>query len=238
MIWQFGEIGYDISIDYNGRTGRKPVKWNYFGEWERRRLYNIWAELIALREAYPTFTTDNFSVSLSGASKQITLLDNDLDIVVVGNFDVFEKEITATFPSTGQWFEYYSQSDLSVETLSQVFTFAPGEFRLYSSSYIDRDDFILSSPTVESTSKDIDINVWPNPLSSNLKISILSDRAQPAEVNLYDINGRHLESVYKGTLLSGYNEIEWTKSHSIKTGIYMLVITTQSAREVKKVVVQ
>ena len=25
MIWQFGELGYDISIDYNGRTGKKPI---------------------------------------------------------------------------------------------------------------------------------------------------------------------------------------------------------------------
>ena len=29
MIWQFSEIGYDISIDYNGRLGRKPIKWNF-----------------------------------------------------------------------------------------------------------------------------------------------------------------------------------------------------------------
>lgn len=26
MIWQFGEQGYDYSIDYNGRTGRKPAR--------------------------------------------------------------------------------------------------------------------------------------------------------------------------------------------------------------------
>ena len=25
MIWQFGEIGYDYSIDYNDRTGEKPA---------------------------------------------------------------------------------------------------------------------------------------------------------------------------------------------------------------------
>ena len=25
MIWQFGELGYDISIDQNGRTGKKPI---------------------------------------------------------------------------------------------------------------------------------------------------------------------------------------------------------------------
>ena len=25
MIWQFGEIGYDYTIEHNGRTGEKPV---------------------------------------------------------------------------------------------------------------------------------------------------------------------------------------------------------------------
>ncbi len=29
MIWQFGELGYDYSIDYNGRVGNKPIKWDY-----------------------------------------------------------------------------------------------------------------------------------------------------------------------------------------------------------------
>ena len=27
MIWQFGELGYDIAIDENGSTGKKPLKW-------------------------------------------------------------------------------------------------------------------------------------------------------------------------------------------------------------------
>ncbi len=30
MIWQFGELGYDYSIEYNGRTGPKPIRWGYF----------------------------------------------------------------------------------------------------------------------------------------------------------------------------------------------------------------
>ena len=32
MIWQFGELGYDISINQNDRTGNKPIKWEYFDE--------------------------------------------------------------------------------------------------------------------------------------------------------------------------------------------------------------
>ena len=29
MMWQFGELGYDIDINQNGRTGAKPILWNY-----------------------------------------------------------------------------------------------------------------------------------------------------------------------------------------------------------------
>jgi 1,4-alpha-glucan branching enzyme len=29
MMWQFGELGFDYSIDYNGRLGRKPIRWDY-----------------------------------------------------------------------------------------------------------------------------------------------------------------------------------------------------------------
>jgi 1,4-alpha-glucan branching enzyme len=32
MIWQFGELGYDYSINFNGRTNSKPIRWNYFQE--------------------------------------------------------------------------------------------------------------------------------------------------------------------------------------------------------------
>jgi 1,4-alpha-glucan branching enzyme len=29
LMWQFGELGYDVSIDENGRTGAKPIRWEY-----------------------------------------------------------------------------------------------------------------------------------------------------------------------------------------------------------------
>ena len=82
MIWQFGELGYDVNIDFNGRTGRKPIRWNYYDVPERRALYNTWAEIIALRKAFPAFSTDNFSTSLSGAGKSITLLHNDMNVFI------------------------------------------------------------------------------------------------------------------------------------------------------------
>ena len=41
MIWQFGELGYDISIDQNGRTGEKPIKWEYLTDVDRHKLYHV-----------------------------------------------------------------------------------------------------------------------------------------------------------------------------------------------------
>jgi len=40
MIWQFEELGYDYSINYDCRTCEKPIRWDYFDQPERQRLYS------------------------------------------------------------------------------------------------------------------------------------------------------------------------------------------------------
>ncbi len=41
LFWQFGELGYDFSIDFNGRVGNKPIPWgesddlNYYADEDR-----------------------------------------------------------------------------------------------------------------------------------------------------------------------------------------------------------
>ena len=52
MIWQFGELGYDVSIDYGGRTSEKPLKWDYFLDPDRHRLYLIY-KLLLITQEYP-----------------------------------------------------------------------------------------------------------------------------------------------------------------------------------------
>lgn len=41
IIWQFGELGYDFSIDFNGRVGNKPIKWDYYSDPPRNKLYKV-----------------------------------------------------------------------------------------------------------------------------------------------------------------------------------------------------
>jgi len=60
MIWQFGEMGYDISIDFNGRVGSKPIRWDYLEL--HPRLNPVFSSLIHLKTQEPAFSTTDFSL--------------------------------------------------------------------------------------------------------------------------------------------------------------------------------
>src|SRR5690554_17100 len=141
MIWQFGELGYDISIDENGRTGKKPVKWDYQGITSRNQLNKTYSSLINLRmeheelfnstatlkwEVTPTFWEQGRFITLSsfGNSKQV---------VVVGNFT--NESITAStkFPATGTWYNYMNQSEtFNVTSSTMTINVPANSFRIYS----------------------------------------------------------------------------------------------------------
>ncbi|MCY7329448.1 MAG: hypothetical protein LH618_12935, partial [Saprospiraceae bacterium] len=63
MLWQFGELAYDFSINRcengtinnNCRTSPKPIRWDYLNDPYRRRLYDVTAALLHLRQAYDVF---------------------------------------------------------------------------------------------------------------------------------------------------------------------------------------
>ncbi|MEL7341151.1 MAG: alpha-amylase family glycosyl hydrolase, partial [Bacteroidota bacterium] len=38
LMWQFGEYGYDYEIEFNGRTGEKPIRWDYLNNPYRLKL--------------------------------------------------------------------------------------------------------------------------------------------------------------------------------------------------------
>ncbi len=246
MIWQFGELGYDYSINHcpdgstseDCRTSRKPVRWDYFNNTERKELYKAWAELIALRKAYPSFSTNNFSVSLSGAGKKIILLHDDMNVVIVGNFDVTEKDISVSFPNTGQWYEYYSQTEHQFDEVAQSFTMQPGEYRMYTTQYINRDDYILNANTNQLLSTNTSFQLYPNPATSLLSIKYFSDNNQSISINLIDLSGRHIANIYNGSLQKGDNNIEWNRPHHIKPGVYIVLAKGARISSAQKLILQ
>jgi 1,4-alpha-glucan branching enzyme len=91
MIWQFEELGYDVSIDDGGRTDPKPVKWDYYDDAERFRLFQVFAALIKLKKEQDVFENGTVNMSVSGNTKRINISGTDMDVTIIGNFDVSGK---------------------------------------------------------------------------------------------------------------------------------------------------
>ena len=125
MIWQFGEIGYDYTIEHNGRTGEKPVVTaEYMADPARKGLYDTYATLLKFRRENPRFFDKDakFEWTPSGAVKKITCSVDGKTFHVVGNFG--KTSTTYTVPS-GSWTDYINGGPVSGSV-----TLKQGEFRL------------------------------------------------------------------------------------------------------------
>ena len=160
-----------------------------------------------------------------------------MKVVIAGNFDVFSSNVTVTFPSTGTWYEYFSQSEVTIESTSTSFSMIPGEYRMYSSVKIDRDDYIVTD-IVSNPANFLNINVFPNPASSNFSVGINSPKHQKAKVFLVDLNGRKIADLFNGTLNQGENTITWSKKKNISPGVYLCVLETSGFRKTTQIVIE
>ena len=142
MVWQFGEMGYDVSIDYNGRTGKKPVKWDYLNEPERKKLHDTYTKLIEFRndnpELFNSTATMSWKVSESdwenGRFLTLSSFGNAKQVVVIGNFKNKAITTSTTFPKTGTWYNYMNPSEsLDVSSTTMDITLPANSFKMYTS---------------------------------------------------------------------------------------------------------
>jgi glycosidase len=135
MVWQFGERGYDISIDNGGRLGDKDPRWQYMQDPNRAHLFGIYAKMIKWKINNPVFTTTNFTYNLGGAYKFIQLLGADgTDVEITGNFDVVPQPVSVAFPTTGTWTDNITGTTINVTSLPYSTTMLPGEYHVYSNT--------------------------------------------------------------------------------------------------------
>ena len=233
MIWQFGELGYDFSINQceDGtisnacRTNPKPVHWDYLDDPKRQKLFDVYSAMLRLRAQFDVFTKGKETLSVSGAVKTIQLSDNAHNITLVGNFDVSNRQLTVNFQHTGIWYEFFSGASLILASTSSTFTLNPGEYRLYS-------DKVLPAFKTLATNVLEDINepflqIYPNPVSEKLYIDA-SEQIQ--KVELYTIDGKLLHQSSPNTNCAN---IDFT--HSEK-GIFIIRILTGNQLYTKKIV--
>lgn len=134
MLWQFEELGYDISIDENGRTGKKPVHWDYLDVAQRKDLYDTYCKLLKFRKENPRFFDSDASFSWNASGwdngRWIVCTADGKSFAVLGNFGTSaKKSISVTLPAAGQWKNVFSDETYTVDSDKKLTReLGPGDF--------------------------------------------------------------------------------------------------------------
>jgi len=227
MIWQFGELGYDYSINTCSdgvtisnecRLSEKPVRWDYTENTDRMALYKVYSDLINLKKENALFTSGTLEKSLSGAQKYIVWKSPDLNAFAIGNFGLSSGTVTLMLPKTGKWFSILDDSSIDVTSLNYSIMLQPGEYHMYSDSKIT----LYSSIDQIAQNQSIPF-IYPNPVENELTVN----SAEPVKsLILYALDGQILmqNSFSKTMDLS-----------SLSTGIYFVRIATNKTINLIKV---
>lgn len=241
MIWEFGELGYDYSINYPSGTSAsrldpKPVRWNYYSQWGRKYLYNVYSSLIELKKTLPVFKTSSFTVDLATAAKRIILTDPSMDAVILGNFDVMAKSMIPNFTKTGTWYEFYSGDSLVVSDVAAAIAFKPGEYRLYTTTRLPKPVFTGINDT-KPGDHSCRLRVYPNPSDGPLTFEVLCNSTLNAELLVFDLSGRLAGKVFEGRLVQGTHELKWNTASELKPGIYFFRLVSSEGNSTGKFII-
>ncbi|MRT93682.1 alpha-amylase family glycosyl hydrolase [Ancylomarina sp. 16SWW S1-10-2] len=151
MIWQFEELGYDISIDYNDRVGEKPTHWEYQYMPNRKRLYDVFSALINLKKEEIAFESEDFTLVTSTALKRIEINHSDMDVRVIANFDLENGNIDPNFSQTGTWYDYFSGEELTITDKNAEIELEAGEYHIYTTKQLTTPD-VATAPVASKVS--------------------------------------------------------------------------------------
>jgi hypothetical protein len=219
MFWQFGELGYSYSIDYNGRTGKKPIKWEYFDDPDRHDVYNLFSVMNYLRANYNVFGSANgvdLDVGNNVAAKRIKL-SSDFNAVVMGNFDVVTQNITPAFHHGGIWYEYFQDDTVTVTDVNASISLAPGEYRIYTDQKMTSP--LVSLEDVKPQTFELKQN-YPNPFNPTTTISYVITVDSDVELTVYDINGRKIQTLVNEHQDAGTYTLNFDAS-GLASGVYL-----------------
>ncbi len=240
MIWQFGELGYDYSINYPSNTDGdrltpKPIRWDYFAEPKRRELYDLYSQLINMRLDNDVFTSPYTSVDMSlnnsNGLKRIRL-SGSTNVIVIGNFGVITQSIDPHFFYSGKWYYNFNADSVDIIDTNALIELEPGEFRIYTSKYLflDTEDYndLGAAPSTFSLSQN-----FPNPFNPVTTIEYSLPSESPVQLTIYNINGQAVEHLVDDILPAGIHNINWNASQ-LTSGIYFYRLTTEEFAETKK----
>ena len=238
MLWQFGELGYDFSINQcennttndGCRTDPKPIpsEIGYTTNSLRESLYETWAKIIELRTQLEVFNTNEYTIQSGDLKPRIYIsnptLGNDQvkDVVVIANFTTQAQNIAPLLPYTGTWYNLMDNSALNVTSTTANYTINlnPGEFRIIGNKLAN-----LSASETEINSK---LLVYPNPAKNYFKLNIEAEK-----VNLYSLDGKLIKK-FEGK----FDANSTYKIEGLQIGMYFIEIINNESVKTEKIIIK
>lgn len=196
MVWQFGELGYDYSIDYNGRTGNKPVRWDYYNNTKRRELHDFYAKLLNLRKKHEVFHhLDSYDLGDGSWVKWMRFKHNGVTAIVMANFQAWESGDSQngsqseflTFDAGnifencgGDWYEQIGEQYENLD-LGTNLRLDAGQIKLYTNVELSSNATSASSGTGDVTWE----AEWDN---SGIRLSVVNAPTDESAIIYLDID--------------------------------------------------
>ena len=254
MIWQFGEQGYDFSINRctdgtisnNCRLSNKPIRWDYLTVTGRKRLVDIFGSLNKLRANgwyKDVFTANNITItrSLSGAVKTLIIrsaTDSSM-LCVIGNFDVNAQSGTLTFPNAGTWYDYLNGSTFTSTGAAQNFNLQPGEYHVYLNRNLTN-AVVTSTGGVTPGATPFSASVFPNPAAADAVLELNLPQTALVKATLTDMTGRMIVAdLVARSLAQGKHRLPvGEKLSKLPSGVYIITIRAAGKTQQVKLAIQ
>ncbi|NVO21211.1 MAG: hypothetical protein HXX13_16025 [Bacteroidetes bacterium] len=234
MIWQFGEMGYDYSINYpsgtsDSRTDSKPPRWDYMSQYRRSHVYKTYAGLAKLKVENAAFRSTDFTTDLTGGMKKIKLQSGDDKVVVLGNFGVTDANITPDFFNSGVWYDYLTGDSITVSVVTNPLKLKAGEARVYLNKH-------LANPFgfADNDKAIAELTVFPNPVVDFCRIHIKYPGNELYQLRFLSLSGLDVDNPVIGEVNKD-QEFLWKPKSS---GLFLVRLQIGEKVVVKKVLVQ
>ena len=236
MIWQFGELGYEKSINTcedgtvnsDCKLSQKisAFQLNMHEDTERLKLYSVWSRILLLRKTEKVFKTNKFSTNFSSDIKYLVLEDDNSSggiskVIVIGNFGIEDKEVSQSILPAGNWYNIFANNQIILIDDSNKLNLRPGQFIILAdnkSSIKDEENLLLSS---EVKYFDDEIKIYPNPFHNKFTLEINKEIEPPYLIYLFNSSGKLIS--FKTRYSSKIN-LDYS---TISKGVYNIILSSK-----------
>ncbi len=228
MIWQFGELGYDYSINYcedgtiseECRTSPKPVHWDYYQDSVRRSLYDFYSQMINWKKTDDIFDNATYTYDLGTAVKKVKITSPAKNAYIIGNFGVTSTTYNLNFPHPGYWVDMFTGEAIYANSYNNIIELQPGEYHFWTDYYLD-----LRPDSLKATQEQV--KIFPNPAQDYIVV----DAPDGQSISIYDTSGNLIKTQ------EVKNNPQMILLPDLKPGIYILKVRTSGVVRTGKVII-